>query len=190
MEKNKRNNKTKLFLFGVLVFNLFILICFSDNVEAGELAINDLVVSINGDNLKLSANGKSMEIGCAKKECKGYQTDRWCEPGSVKYNLHYDRGTACGGIADNYDAKWGDNTITVNLDYNSDCRKSVVNRIGWAAKGGCFTRSTTVGSESYKRSRTYCSGGIYCTEWHIDDSQLMSMFQIGRATVDPNLIEF
>lgn len=195
---------------GLFIFNLFILICFFNNVEAEELPINYLDVSKNGDNLKLSANGKSMEIGCAKKEC----AYTGCDESKCLNNIIRVSGDWRGGQKEIKCTENGNSLSCVtkgvraglcrddgNIAFEQDLEiKFTLN------PSGCWTEISTYRKKDYPHQKCWNENkvNIYaeskclrsschryvCTEWHIDDGQLMSMFEIGSATVDPNLIEF
>ena len=209
MVKNKMNNKTKLFLFEVFVFNFFSLI--GIDLAFSEELSTKAVLKREGKNLVLSANNKNYKLSCKTPGCIVSKCTKYgCRNGDKK-------GNPTG-------SQWGQ--VTKHEASFKGCRDNSDNTVTcvWQSGGtiGCGDQGehTVVLSEAnncyssgdyFWYCNTFCidcsSYGIYfsatkyciesecmtqgCTEWEINGKDFLALFpSVGMATIDPNNIEF
>ena len=204
MVKNKMNNKTKLFLFEVFVFNFFSLI--GIDLAFSEELSTKAVLKREGKNLVLSANNKNYKLSCKTPGCIVYK----CAQYGCKDGKHHISGET-SGVNTKFTAEfYGCN----NVDNKVVCsyRPGAVGGCGdqgthWKTmeNGNCSTESFTYFAG---HPITFCNNGWIrftatpfcvrtecmtqgCTEWEINGKDFLALFpSVGMATIDPNNIEF
>lgn len=201
MVKNKKKNKTKLFLLGIICFNLLYLIG-SFEAFSAELSTK-AVLKRDGQNLVLSANNKNYKLSCKTPGCVVYKCAQYgCRNGWIDTPSFANKG--CRNL-DNYTVDCtielvidsgcsgsGRPNHTDNLNSGNNCYVYDYRRKSYnASKARCEWQDSPyeMFAEKYcVRSECMTNG---CTEWEINGKDFLSLFpSVGMATIDPNNIEF
>ena len=202
MVKNKKKNKTKLFLLGMICFNLMYLIGSFDAFSA-DLSTK-AVLKRDGQNLVLSANNKNYKLSCKTPGCIVYKCIEYackddvktlgassfgCSQSGVEVKCIMDFRVDGGCDWNGGDYNYKDN---VYLRPGADCYVSGYRRksFNWGGTG-CDWNESWYGFQSTKYCiKTECMTNG-CTEWEINGKDFLSLFpSVGMATIDPNNIEF
>lgn len=206
MVKNKKNRKIKIFLLGMICFNLLSLIVI-DTAFSAELNTK-AILKRDGQNLVLSANNKNYKLSCKTPGCIVYKCIQYgCRNGWQKYEDWAARGcwnegdlvkckiylriddncTLSAAGAPSHDYDW---IGTLNPD--SNCFYSGYRRRTYDALAvRCDWNSNyfEFHAEKYCVKTECMTNG--CTEWEINSKDFLALFpSVGIATIDPNNIEF